>query len=52
MPRGLVNLGRVLQLPDLPTVDLSIHQSGKSVSPVVATLKSNLLEVLRENLPA
>jgi DNA-binding transcriptional LysR family regulator len=52
MPRGLVNLGRALQLPDLPTVDLSIHQSGKSVSPVVATLKSNLLEVLRENLPA
>lgn len=50
MPKDLANLGSALQLPKLPTIDLSILRSDKRPTPVIERLEKIIIDVLRENL--
>jgi len=49
-PAHLVNIGRSLHLPRLPSVQLSLHSAGRTLEPASARLREILLETLPDEL--
>lgn len=52
LPDSLRVLGQRDGLPPLPTIDVSIHDAGRELSPATLRLKEIILDVLESNIPA
>lgn len=50
VPPNLRILGRAEGLPPLPTIDLSLHDAGRKLSPAAQRLKETLLATLPPSL--
>lgn len=51
LPNQLVVLDKKSGLPSLPTIDLSLHDGGRELTPAASRFKEILLETLTANLP-
>lgn len=51
LPNQLVALDKRSGLPLLPTIDLSLHDGGRKLTPAAARFKEIILETLAANLP-
>jgi hypothetical protein len=50
LPKSLKILSKSSGLPKLPTIDLSLHDGGRALTPATVRLKEILLETLPSNL--
>jgi DNA-binding transcriptional LysR family regulator len=51
LPNHLIALDKKSGLPSLPTIDLSLHDGGRELTPAASRFKEILLETLTANLP-
>lgn len=51
LPKSLRVLGPRDGLPELPMVELSLHDAGRELTPAVQRLRAIILEVLADNIP-